>query len=68
MDTNNLRHFDYGVEDDRFVIEWMFGTVYTITDKLEDKKFVVDNIDCDTTPTQLLQMWYDKLEDEEDYD
>lgn len=68
MDTNNLRHFDYGVEDDRFVIEWMFGTVYTITDKLEDRKFVVDNIDSDTTPTDILQMWYEKLEDEEDFD
>ena len=67
MDTTNLRHFDYGVEDDRFIIEWMFGTVYTITDKLENKKFVVDNIDSDTTPTDILQMWYDKLEDEEDY-
>ena len=56
MDTTKLKHFDYGVEDDRFVIEWICGTIYTITDKLEDKKFVVDNIDCDTTPTQLLQM------------
>jgi hypothetical protein len=46
----------------------MFGTVYTITDKLEDRKFVVDNIDCDTTPVQLLQMLYEKLEDKEDFD
>lgn len=68
MDTTNLRHFDYGVEDDRFIIEWICGTIYTITDKLEDKKFVVDNIDCDTSPIQLLQMWYERLEDEEDYD
>lgn len=67
MDTTNLRHFNYGVEDDRFIIEWMSGTVYTITDKLKDKKFVVDNIDCDTSPIQLLQMWYERLEDEEDY-
>lgn len=67
MDTTNLRHFDYGVEDDRFIVEWMFGTVYTITDKLEDKKFVVDNIDCDTSPIQLLQMWHERLKDEEDY-
>ena len=66
MELKNLRHFNYGVEDDQFIIEWMFGTVYTITDKLNDKKFVVDNIDCDTTPTDILEMWYDKLEDEED--
>jgi hypothetical protein len=36
-----------------------------VKDKLKGEDYVLDNIDCDTTPSDLLQMLYDQLEDEE---
>lgn len=68
MDTNNLRRFNYGVEDDRFIVEYQMGDIYVLTDKQTGEEFILDNIDSDTTPTDILQMWYEKLEDEEDFD
>lgn len=68
MDTNNLRHFNYGVEDDRFIVEYQMGDIYVLTDKQTGEEFILDNIDSDTTSTDILQMWYEKLEDEEDFD
>jgi hypothetical protein len=56
MNTNNLRHFYYGVEDDRFIVEYQMGDIYVLTDKQTGEEFILDNIDSDTTPTDILQM------------
>ena len=58
-----IRKFDYGVEDERFIITYKVDNIYSVVDKLNGTNYILDNVDCDTTPTDLLQMLYD--EDEE---
>lgn len=61
---DNLRKFDYGVEDERFIITYEVDNIYSVVDKLNGTNYIIDNVDCDMTPTDLLQMLYDQLEDE----
>lgn len=63
--SEQVRKFNYGVEDDRFIITYEINNIYSVVDKLTGDEYVLDNIDCDTTPTDLLQMLYDQLEDKE---
>ena len=63
--SGQVRKFNYGIEDDRFYIEYQMGNIYLVKDKLKREDYVLDNIDSDTTPEDLLQMLYDQLEDEE---
>lgn len=63
--SGQVRKFNYGVEDDRFYIEYQMGNIYLVKDKLKGEDYVLDNIDSDTTPEDLLKMLYDELEDEE---
>ncbi len=63
--SGQVRKFNYGIEDDRFYIEYQVGNIYLVRDKLKGEDYILDNIDCDTTPSDLLQIMYEKLEDEE---
>ncbi len=58
--------FDYSIEDDRFIIEYNVGGIYTVVDKLKGEEFIMDNVDADTSLKDLLQMLHDHAQDEED--
>ena len=63
MDRSTRRNFNYGVEDDNFIITYIEGNSYSIKCKLTDIEYVIDNVDCDTTPNDLLDMIYEQVED-----
>ena len=63
MKQSVRRNFNYGVEDDNFIVKYIEGNSYSIKCKLTNTEYVVDNVDCDTTPNDLLDMIYEQVED-----
>lgn len=60
-----VRKFNYGIEDDRFYIQYQEQTnTYLVRDKIKESETVLDNVDCDTTPSDLLYMLYEDLEED----
>ena len=60
--SGQVRKFNYGIEDDRFYIQYQEQTnTYLVRDKLKESETVLDNVDCDTTPSDLLYMLYEDL-------
>jgi hypothetical protein len=55
----------YSIEDDRFIIEYCLGGIYSVVDKLTKKEFILDNIDASSSLEDVLQLVYAQLEDEE---
>lgn len=63
--SGQVRKFNYGIEDDRFYIQYQEQTnTYLVRDKLKESETVLDNVDCDTTPSDLLYMLYEDLEED----
>jgi hypothetical protein len=55
----------YSIEDDRFIIEYCLGGIYSVVDKLTKEEFILDNIDASSSLKDVLQLVYAQLEDEE---
>lgn len=63
--SDQVRKFNYGIEDDRFYIQYQEQTnTYLVKDKIKESETVLDNVDCDTTPSDLLYMLYEDLEED----
>lgn len=63
--SDQVRKFNYGIEDDRFYIQYQEQTnTYLVKDKIKESETILDNVDCDTTPSDLLYMLYEDLEED----
>jgi hypothetical protein len=63
--SDQVRKFNYGIEDDRFYIQYQEQTnTYLVKDKVKESETILDNVDCDTTPSDLLYMLYEDLEED----
>ena len=63
--SGQVRKFNYGIEDDRFYIQYQEQTnTYLVKDKIKESETILDNVDCDTTPSDLLYMLYEELEED----